>query len=157
MILNIQSYLAQFLIYPFLVIFMLYIIGRPKFLVKKLNTVWSTTVYQNYKLGLVLILLFSLGVGSNLYSRYEKINELAVASASFDISDAKFDHAKKFIFLCERGVYLYFMFLLFSLLFLKFEDVYSKKFALEYELELAQKEVKEASPEPAGDASKTSQ
>lgn len=135
MMVNFQYYLGNFLIYPYLVIFFLYVIGRPKFVVSRLARLLDFKLYRGYTTQTITLIAYTLGIISNIYDREKKLQELTEASIKHDITDERFNVLKKTIFLCERGIFLYLSFLVLTIVFMKFSEVYSKKFKLEDELE----------------------
>lgn len=134
MIVNFQFYLGQYVIWPFILGFICYVIGKPRFLVRSMNKIIDFKLISNHQFYKVLIFMSSFGIVSNLYDRHYKLAELQKASLATNVNDVKFNSAKKTIFLCERGIFLYFLYLIFTLTFMKFSDVYSKKFELEDKL-----------------------
>ena len=133
---NIQYFLANYVVYAFIVIFLLYLIGKPNFIVKLISKIWDFS-YKGYNVCTLALIYFTIGLLNNLNERRLKMNEFndAIIKLNLPGRDAKFDSIRKSIFLYERGVFLYLTFIVFIIAFIKFSDVYNKKFKLEKELE----------------------
>ncbi len=144
--LGFQSFLVNTLFYPFLIIFVLYVIGSPRFLISKINNLWSLRVTKyNISVFIGLSSLFAIGGLYNYIIRLEKIatlNDMINLDRVYTVE--AIDSQKKLIFLCERGIFLYLAFFIMTLVFVKFSDVYQKKFEIESKLELIGKKPKEA-------------
>jgi hypothetical protein len=140
---NIQYLLANYLSYVFISIFVLYLIGKTDFLIKLISKIWDCKIY-GYNICTFSLLYFTFGVCNNINERRLKINEFndAIVKMNLPGNDSKFDSIRKTIFLYERGVFLYLTFIVFIIAFIKFADVYNKKFKLEAEL----REIKNREP-----------
>lgn len=140
MFFSFQAFLVNTLFYPFLAIFVLYIIGRPKYLVTQTNKLWSLRVTK-YQISVFTGLSFIFGLGAlyNFINRREReitLKEMYEGSYNAEA----IDNQKKLIFLCERGIFLYLAFFIMTLVFVKFADVYEKKYELEARIEISREE-----------------
>ena len=139
--LGISTFLNDYCIYPFMGIFVLYVIGRPKFLIKQISKLWGIKV-TSYKLPLFFVIscIFLIGALVNLSNRLEKVEKLSKITESIPehlhLTSDSIESAKRALFKCERGVFLYSFFFILTALFVKFSDVYEKKFELEEKLNL---------------------
>ena len=139
--LSIASLLNDYCIYPFLSIFVLYVIGRPRVLIKQINRLWGIKV-TSYKLPLFFVIscIFLIGALYNLQKRIGKVEKLSKITESIPehlhLTSDSIESAKRALFKCERGVLLYSFFFIITALFVKFADVYGKKFELEEKLNL---------------------
>jgi hypothetical protein len=129
--------LTSTLYYPFLGIFILYVIGRPQFLITRINKLWSLKVTK-YEISVFtgLSIFFGLGALYNYINRLDReaaLREMISLDGHYNVEAV--DNQKKLIFLCERGIFLYLAFFIMTLVFVKFSDVYGKKFDLEAKLD----------------------
>lgn len=135
LLIDFQNILATQIIYIFILIFVIYVIGKPKWLIKKLNQIWGLVI-KGQKVSFYLLGYFGWCCLYNIVMRINKSNEL---NNSIDVTglkphDPRFDDIKKMIFKFERGVFLYLAFVVFIISFIKFADVYSKRYELEEEI-----------------------
>lgn len=142
MFFSIQSFLTNTLYYPFLGIFLLYVIGNPQFLITQINKLWSLRVTK-YQISVFTALSLFFGIGA-LYNYINKLDRDAALKEMINwegpYNVEAVDNQKKLIFLCERGIFLYLAFFIMTLVFVKFADVYEKKFDLEAKLGVDAKE-----------------
>lgn len=126
-----SEFLGAYLFWVFLAIFIMYILGKPRRLIVILNKLWLIKLYHNipifgYIIGLSLLnILYNLWVRSMKVESLERLIDEHRASSELIIAE------KKFIFMCERTIFLYSLYMVFIMVFMKFSNVYEKKYELE--------------------------
>lgn len=133
-----QAILAEYPLYIFTVFFIIYLIGKPRMLIQLVNKLWTIEITKyNISLFALLSLIFAFGGLNNYFNYYHENIELKsileLGNQDIHYSDL-IERKKKFIYLYERGIFLYLTFFIMTLLFVKFSNVYQKKFALEDKL-----------------------
>lgn len=143
--LSFQGILVQLLFYPFMIIFALYVLGKPRFIIKNLSSIWSLRITR-YEVSVFSFLSFIFAVGA-LFNYYDLRENSFVLEKLYENSNGSYhseviENQKKLIFLCERGIFLYLSFFILTAVFVKFSDVYKKKYELEDQIEEKEKNKK---------------
>ena len=135
---NIPTFLTNYILIPFLGLFLFYCFGRPRWAIRLINKVWGLTLTKyEFSVFTFLSMFFFCGSFYNYIDRMSKLghlNEILENRTNNEYSQ-KLEHQKKMVFRCERGMYLYFCFFLLTIVCVKLADVYEKKFVLEENLE----------------------